>query len=250
MRTILLIALLLSGMSACAQEESRPILRPSIAFFAGKDHSDHDAQYRFSSYSSHLQLELARVDRIQLSVGLFSFYKEHDYSNYQYGFDYLHSPWGWSSTTVQTTYNCKLAETTHNATIAAGWNSRCINNRVHFEINLGAMIPFQEKYTVSELNGTKKTHRSSSNQLYGNSNSIQTESLVVTEENLRIPKQNATRWSNYLSLQTSYVFHSFLELGMEVMLASQPIRAGIDNDYDNNENYLIRNFGLRLAYSW
>jgi hypothetical protein len=242
--------MLLFGVEAEANDSDRPLYRPSFGMFAGKDHSDHDAQYRFSSYSSHLQLELARVDRIQLSVGLFSFYKEHDYSNYQYGFSYLHSPWGWSSTSTYTTYNCKLVETTHNATIAAGWNSRCVNNRVHFEINLGAMIPFQEKYTVSEMNGTKKTHRSSWNQLYGNSDSIQTESLVVTEENLRIPKQNATRWSNYLSFQTSYVFHSFLELGLEVMLASQPIRAGIENDYDNNKNYTIRNFGLRLAYNW
>lgn len=251
MRTILLITLLLLvGVKAEAENDDRPLYRPSLGMFVGKDYSDDSRLYRFSSYSSHLQLELARVDRIQFSVGLFSFYKDHNYSFQHYGFDYLHSPWGWSSTNIYTTYNCKLEETTHNATIAAGWNSRCIQNRVHFEINLGMMMPFQEKYTVSEINGTKKTHRSSWNQLYGGSNSIQTESLIVTEQDLRIPKKNATRWSNYISFQTSYVFRSYLELGVEIMLASLPIRAGIDDYSDNNTNYLIRNFGLRLTYNW
>lgn len=249
MRAILLIMMLHFGMTAEANDNQRPLYRPSFGMLVGKDHSDNSKLYRFSSFSSHLQLEFAEIDRIQFSVGLFSFYKVHNYSYEHSGFSYNHSPWGSSSTTTNTTYNCKLKETTHNATIAAGWNSRCFNNRIHFEINLGMMLPFQEKYSVSEMNGNKKILHSSWNQLYGSSNSLQTESLVVTEEYLQIPKQNATRWSNYLSFQTSFLFRNYLELGAEIMLASLPIRAGIDYFSDNNTYYLIRNFGFRITYN-
>lgn len=250
MRTILLITMLLFGVEAEANDSDRPLYRPSFGMFAGKDHSDDSKAYRFSSYSSHLQLELAHVDRCQISLGFFSFYKTHNYSTRYSSSSFDNSPFGWSSSSTSTTYNCKLQETTHSATIAAGWNSRFINNRVHFEINLGAVIPLQEKYSVSEISGIKRNSHSMSNGLYGYTSSSQTIPLIATEQNLHIPKQNATRWSNYLSFQTSFVFRSYLELGIEMMLISQPIRAGNHDEYDYNKNYTIRNFGLRLTYNW
>ena len=250
MRTILLITLLFAGMSLRANDPRFLTIRPSMGIYIGKDNSYDRSEGRTPSFSTHLQLELARIKRCQISIGLFTFFKKHDYSLAYSSYSYIHSPGGWSSSSSNTTYNCTLEELTHNATISVGWNSKYIRNRIHFSINGGMMAPIKNTYKVSDITGFSRTSNASSNPIDGQNSSSTSESFKATEKDLRIPQKIESKGTKFFSAQASYLFHSHLELGIEFMLTSQPVRAGNISNHDYNTYYLIRNLGLRLTYNW
>lgn len=250
MRIILLIILLLTGMNLSASEPRFLTIRPSLGIYIGKDNSYDHNEGRTPSFSSHLQIELARIKRCQISIGLFTFFKKHDYSMVYSSYSYNHSPGAWSSSSSNTTYNCTLEELTHNATISVGWNSKYIKNRIHFSINGGIIAPIKNKYKVSDITGFRTTSNSSSNPIDGKHSSTIKESIIATEQNLRIPQKIEPKGTKFFSVQGSYLFHSKFELGIEFILVSQPLRAGIITEHNLNTYYFVRNIGLHLTYNW
>lgn len=237
-------------MNLSASDPRFLTIRPSLGIYTGKDNSYDLSEGSTPSFSSHLQLELARIKRCQISIGLFTFFKKHDYSMAYSSYSYIHSPGAWSSSSSNTTYNCTLVELTHNATISIGWNSKYIKNRIHFAINGGMMAPIKNKYTVSDITGFRTTSNSSSNPIDGEHSSTVKESIMATEENLQIQKKIEPKGTKFVSVQGSYLFHSNLELGLEFILVSQPIRAGIISEHNLNTYYFVRNVGLHLTYNW